>query len=250
MHAADWLLPLAPPPPLACSEPPVTNRTAYFGGCLDYVWLGLTASRCTTGTTGTAEEEGGALQAREGREGLPLHCRWRRWAPFCRSVHTQSHVPHVHADHMWSGRTHAPPPLIHTQRHITYAYSRYMYQAHMRHGDESLPCPGGCRISHHLSVWQPATQPPPRLCVGARLSPLSPASHVVPACRPACHPPPPPLPDQVPTLAAVDFLSPPYPAPPPGWRDPLKDVDCPPIPDAHYPSDHLAVGGRVVLLGG
>lgn len=28
----------------------------------------------------------------------------------------------------------------------------------------------------------------------------------------------------------------------------MADVACPAIPDAHYPSDHLAIGGTVVLL--
>ncbi len=32
------------------------------------------------------------------------------------------------------------------------------------------------------------------------------------------------------------------------WRDPLKDIEFVAIPDQRYPSDHLAVGGQVVLL--
>lgn len=32
------------------------------------------------------------------------------------------------------------------------------------------------------------------------------------------------------------------------WCDPLKDIEFEAIPDQRYPSDHLAVGGQVVLL--
>lgn len=35
----------------------------------------------------------------------------------------------------------------------------------------------------------------------------------------------------------------------PTWRDPLLDITFGAIPDALYPSDHLAVGGELVVLG-
>jgi len=45
----------------------------------------------------------------------------------------------------------------------------------------------------------------------------------------------------------LQTLSLPY-TPPPSWTDPMTDVDFPPIPNEHYPSDHLAMGCVLELL--
>lgn len=34
------------------------------------------------------------------------------------------------------------------------------------------------------------------------------------------------------------------------WRDPLADVDMPTVPNAEYPSDHLMMAARLLLLPG
>ncbi len=60
------LLPAPTRAPLSApraSEPAVTNRTTYFGGCLEYVWL--SATRATLGEDGTQQVVG--VEAEAGR---------------------------------------------------------------------------------------------------------------------------------------------------------------------------------------